>query len=41
MPGLSGEGGGGVPVSFNSKTFKDIEVKFGRVEQNHNFKQLI
>ena len=30
-----GEGGGGVPAAYNSKTINDNEVKFGGEVENH------
>ena len=37
VPGPGGEGGGGqkVPTAYNSKTIHGIEIKFGRVIENH------
>ena len=32
---LGGEGGGGVPVAFNSKTIKDTGIKFGGVAKDY------
>ena len=33
--GKRGEGGGGVPAAHNSQTIHFIEMKFGRVVENH------
>ena len=36
MPGPGGGGGGQkVPAAHNSKTIRGIELKFGRVAENH------
>ena len=32
---LAGEGGGGGPAAYNSKTINDNEIKLGGVVKNH------
>ena len=40
-PGGGGAGGWKVPAAHNSKTIPGIEIKFGRVVENHKLINLV
>ena len=41
VPGPGGRGKGGVPAAHNSKTIHGVEMKFGRVVENHKLINLV